>query len=46
MQVDIEDIRDTYGCDKQTAKEIRKMVKDLKAAKNHEHDIEPWEVPY
>ena len=46
MKIDIEDIKNTFGCDEKMAKEIRRMVRDLKAAKNHERKIEPWEVPF
>ena len=48
MKVTIEEIKKLFDCDKETATEIKKLVKDLKAAKNHERkdDIEPWEVPF
>ena len=48
MKVTIEEIKNLFDCRIQTAKEIRKLVRDMKAAKNHERkdDIEPWEVPF
>jgi hypothetical protein len=48
MKVTIEEIKKLFSCRVQTAREIRKMIKDLKAAKKHERkdDIEPWEVPF
>lgn len=44
MQVNLEDIQDTYGCDEQTAREIKRMIEDLKEAR--EGDIEDGEVPF